>query len=304
VNQQAIKKQVNTYFKALTDVKIIMLAILLIFLLYEGAYDSIFKPKLAQLTTLNETSDTRTKELEQKVQGLEHLNQLESTLKDLQTTVIELPQGESPRVVAASESKKVADLANSPVVFTTAPSSPVEPQKESTGSEPNKDKPLNEETLEPEKNKETFNATGINKREVVSFSPKGDSVINILDAKAVAQFKDNGLTTINLLKFDYELKLKGSYAALVDFLNKVVMMKNLVSINHLVFELPKEEATVQPTNPLDKSKANKDESDNSVPVEMTLNFSVYIYDPATSQQSLQGQGQAGQSLPGIPPSMP
>ncbi|MBY0405697.1 MAG: hypothetical protein K2X66_17475, partial [Cyanobacteria bacterium] len=137
------------------------------------------------------------------------------------------------------------------------------------------------------------------KLELIEFTPKKESTTSVNNALNNVKTTGNapppppsgsGDQDINLYRFDYEIKLKGTYPALVNFINQVIQSNNLVVVDKITIQKPDPSKlppnASAPASPNPQTPSTQDPSSgisadgNTVILEMSLVLTLYFYDPA------------------------
>jgi hypothetical protein len=233
------KKLSQTYLKALLGSKVLMLLFLLGTIVYYGGYETIYKTNMVKLTALDKQLKEKNEDYTQRKEDVENLKRWEEELKEIKTVVIELEEEQSTRVEAVNQTRILTELIRG------------------VGRE--------YETL-PEPH-DTL--------ELISFKPTADTVVDIVSQTPLPK-ADAAPPPINMARFDFEVRVKGTYPALVDLINHLVLSQNLLVINKVLIKKGNPKDHLLEPDPLEKP-------DHPVLIEMFVYLSLYIYDPKLQQ---------------------
>lgn len=240
------KKWTNTYVKALLCARVLILLGILFSIVYFGGMETIYKTNMQKITGLDQDIKAKTDDYNKRKEEAENLKKWEEELKGIKTVIVQLQTGESSRVEAITQSEIIRRL-------------------------------INGEGREIAPLPEPHNAL-----ELMNFKPLGDSIIDISapDTPVVSggQPAPNGQppgtpapdnpNSIN--RYDFEMRVKGTYPALVDLVNQLSLAKNLVVIDKVIVTKSQKEKEREPDS--------TEKPDYPVPTEMTVYFSLFIHD--------------------------
>jgi Tfp pilus assembly protein PilO len=241
--------------RSLVNSKIIMLLVLIVSIIYMLGYDTAYVSSMKKISELTKVQDEKKKKVDEQKSEIERLKKWESELKGIETEIPELESDASARVAATTESKRITDLIAGVGRDTTEfPSLPAPHDKL--------------QLLDFKLTNET------------TISIAEDATITVGDAKpqAGADPKKKEDTKpmskpLVLSQFNYEMKIRGTYAALADFINQLVQSKKLVAIQKIqILKASSKEKTVDPDP--------ETEPNHPVELDMTLLFSLYFYEPS------------------------
>jgi Tfp pilus assembly protein PilO len=270
-----LKKLFGVGLKSLMNLQVGMMLLLVVSIIYFLGYDTAYVSSNKKLTELETKRKTLDDELQKKRQEAEKLKQWESELKGIETQIPKLKAGESARVLAITESKKVADLA------------------QGIGRDAEKFPPL------PEPHNK-LTVLGFNLVSEQKVQVGDDAVPKTLDNKTPAAAPppaagsggadaEAAAKPLLFSKFSYELRLKGTYPALADLLNQVGQSDQLISIEKVIMKQHLEGESSGsnasgPNSPGSRSggSANTDNPEtagDSVLLEMIMLFSLYFHEP-------------------------
>lgn len=251
-NMPPWRKYLNLGVQVLMDFKVFGLVMLNVLLIYMGVWDTVMRPNLEQMAGRDKALEEQKKALEEKQSLQKKYSQMEQQLKSLDTELIMVPEGNSAKVVSVTEAADILELArgnlrDSKVLPTLLP-----PHDQRS-----------EVSLTPTTNS-TFDL--LNPDSVPGSSPSGSAgsarsrersggPSPILPPGASGPDSDSsgpagkssgpadpsaekGSETLLVEKYDYDLKVSGTYAALMDVLNELVIRRKLVKINKVVIGRP------------------------------------------------------------------
>jgi Tfp pilus assembly protein PilO len=270
-----LKKLFGVGLKSLMNLQVGMMLLLVLSIIYFLGYDTAYVSSNKKLTELETKRKTMDEEFKKKQQEAEKLKQWESELKGIETEIPELKAGESARVIAITESKKIADLA------------------QGIGRDAEKFPPL----PEPHNKLTVLGFTLVSEQKV---QVGDDAVPKTLDNKAPAQAPSPAggdaaaaaaAKPLIFSKFSYELRLKGTYPAMADLLNQVGQSGQLISIEKVIMKqkVDGESAGANPAGPNPSSPpttgtanaSNVEKAGDEVLLEMIMLFSLYFHEPAS-----------------------
>lgn len=274
-----LKKLFGVGLKSLMNLQVGMMLLLVLSIIYFLGYDTAYVSSNKKLTELETKRKTLDEDFKKKQQEAEKLKQWESELKGIETEIPELKAGESARVTAITESKKIADLA------------------QGIGRDAEKFPPL----PEPHNKLTVLGFTLISEQKV---QVGDDAVPKTLDSKAPAEAAPPAgadataaaSKPLIFSKFSYELRLKGTYPAMADLLNQVGQSSQLISIEKVIMKqkLEGESSGANPSGSRqfgpNSSASQVNGSDtgtkaetagDEVLLEMIMLFSLYFHEPAS-----------------------
>lgn len=237
------KQTLKTVGQVLMDPKVLGCVIGIGLVIWQSN-ETFFVPANKTMELRQQALAEQQKLIQERKQSQGQFNVWQRELKGLSTTLIKLSPGDNAQVVALSKSSELVELANK------------------VGGNP--DDP---NALPPPHDK----LTG------VSITARGNSTVDIMPKQAEgaegsapdSRAGSGAPTSVKLEKFDYEMKMKGTYVALTHFINELVSRENLVVLNEIVMSKPLDEEEPDPL----------EFPDYPVPVEMTLKFSLLLFDP-------------------------
>lgn len=264
-----------------------LLASLFVLLMPVG-YDGIFKPGWEQVQSTNNALKAAEKKLEHKKAEMQQFDQWKQQLKGLEFGMAEVQAGQSPKVLAASQSSFLMDLAKGA----------------------NRDAALGPGLPEPH-----------SKREVLSLTSRSEQEYDILQPDAGKSGETGGgdkakqeaaagapLKNLKVWRFDYELKVRGTYPALADLINQLIYQKQTFKLNEVRIEVAPLANTTDnntalasgtpgavPTNSDSSTGAAPPDSPTTPPppavvmtqpLDMTLGFSLFYYDKKLQEASV------------------
>jgi hypothetical protein len=253
------KRGLSTAFKVIVDTKSLMLIALMGFTVYGIGWDTVFRPNLENMKNRDAAIDEQKKMLAEKGDQQKQYGVWEQQLKSLDTRMIAITPGDQPNLIAltvADELKKVANgEARDEAIL---PSLEPPHNQRSTIEFKLTAGPMAVDLLKPEGSAEAQAAQPP--------SPDKSSTGKPGEGGADAGTPE----TLPVDQFDYDVKVSGTYPALVDLLNELVIRKKLVKINKVVITKP---ATSTPEDEPDA----QDAPEHPVPLEMTISLSIFLY---------------------------
>jgi hypothetical protein len=238
--------------------------------IYGIGWDTIMRPNLDSLKGRDEALSEQRKSLEAKQSLQKQYGVWEQQLKNLDTTMVSVPDGNSAKVISVTEAAELQKLVEGKL-RDAAILPPLQPPHD--------------------------------KRENISLTPTGNASLDILKAEAGADsgaatpappaggppgepplpgsasagapagepgVSDNmgAATTMPVDQFDYELKVTGTYAALMDVLNELSIWKTLIKINKI---------TISKATTTEEQPDAKDYPDYPLKLDMVVSLSIFLY---------------------------
>jgi len=256
----------GTILKVLMNPRILVLIGALFFTIFSIGGDTVLGPNLTKIKAQDDMIKNSRQQVDQKQLERKRVVDLENELKNLTTQFIPVASGNSPTVVAVSESSEILKLAK--------------------GSSGTQEKKINEDGQE-EQTLPKPHAT----RENVSLTATSSETIDITKA---LESSNSGTPTLNqslpspgpgasssstpgtvasthsAYQFNYELKATGTYVALIDLINELTLRRHLVKFNKISI-VPS--ASAHQTLP-----DAKDDPDFPVKLDLNAVISIYLYD--------------------------
>jgi hypothetical protein len=253
------KRYSNTIVKVFSDLKNLSLLGLLVFIFYGIAWDTVLRPNLESLKARDEVIQKQKEVLEQRDNLQRQYDLLEKQLKDLRHDLIPIPAGGSGKVISVSESGEILKMTRGEM-------------REAFGLQalqPPHDH-LENASLTPSEEDKTVNLMALLSANS-SATPENPQA-----ASANAEMADS-VPNLPAEQYDYELKVTGTYAGLIDLLNQLVLHPKLVKINKVVI------TKVSGSKPEDEPDP-KEFPDYPVKLEMVVSLALFLYatDPTAS----------------------
>lgn len=274
-----LKRLVSNFFAIIFDFKILGLIVLNILLIYMGTWDTVLRPCLEQLEARTKGMEEQKKLLAER-EGLEkQYSTLEKQLKSMNTKLIPVPAGNSSKVVAVTEAADILELVkgNKRDETLLPPLLPPHNQRSDASLTFLSSAPM--DLLKPEG--ADANAGSVSASAELPSQPPSSPGASPANPEATGAGADGevssgaaapfqiGSTTLPVERFDYELKVTGTYPALVDVLNELVIRKKLIRINKVTISRPEKVEDPQP--------AAVDNPEFPVKLNMVANISMYLY---------------------------
>lgn len=246
------KRYINTTIKVFSDFKNLCLLGLLGFIFYGIAWDTVLRPNLENLKARDQVIQKQREILGQRDNLQKQYEALEKQLKGLTQDLIPVPAGGSGKVISVSESGELLEMTRGELRKT-----------------------LGLQILQPPHDH----------LESVSLTPTGDNqTLNLLtllntDNSAAGPAHpgmpipvENPDTTpvLSAEQYDYELKVSGTYVALIDLLNQLALHPKLVKINKVVI--------TKAVNGKPEDEPDPQEfPDYPVKLEMVVSLTLFLY---------------------------
>ncbi len=245
----SVKRNLNTAIKVMMDMKNLGLIVLMGFTLYGIGWDTILRPNLDKIKSSDDAIQQQKQALSEKQDSQRQYGVLEQQLKNLEVQMIPVPPGNSSKVVSVSESSELLKLARGEN-RNEALMPPLEPphdRRENVSLTPTANSSF--DLLQPEAPKDGAQPAA---------APEAEAGSGAAGALA---------TSLPVEQYDYELKATGTYPALVDLLNVLVIEKRLIKINKIV--ITRLNGEMMPDA--------RDEPNFPVKLQMVISLSMFLY---------------------------
>jgi hypothetical protein len=214
--------------------------------------------------------DEKKKSLESKKSLQKQYGVWEQQLKSLDTVLIPVPAGNSSKVISVTESAKLQKLAEGKLrdVTVLPPLQPPHDQRENVSLTPTSQSSLDllkldgiatEQSKNPAQGAPTGGAPASGG--APPSGPTGSGPSGEMESSGIA-------TSMPVDQYDYDLKVTGTYPALMDVLNELAIWKTLVKINKVTIT----KATVTEDQP-----DAKDYPDYPIKLDMVVSLSMFLY---------------------------
>lgn len=263
------KRQLNTILKVLIDFKVLGLVVLNGLVLYGIGWDTILRPSLESMKGRDAALNDQKKSLEAKGSLQKQYGVWEKQLRSLDITMIPVPAGNSTKVVSVTESAKLQKLVEGKLrdAAVLPPLQPPHDQRENISLTPTTTSSLDILKLDgaaaeqqpaktPSDSAPGAPTGGAPSATAPSSGPGGEAETG------------GGATSLPVDRYDYDLKVTGTYPALMDVLNELAIWKTLVKINKVTIT----KATVTEAQP-----DAKDYPDYPLKLEMVVSLSIFLY---------------------------
>lgn len=245
IQKAAWKKHLGNGIQVALDFKVLGLIALNIMLLYMGLWDTVMRPNLEQMQSRDKALEEQKKLLRDKEGLQKQYKGLEQQLKNLDTELITISAGNSSKVVSVTEAAEILELAKGNLrdVQILPPLLPPHDKRLNVSLTPTFNGTL--DLLKPDEAPTTAGSTpssppapqpAPNQMGVATApangqggngNPEDHSFINSVPVQV-------GSVALPVERYDYDLKLSGTYPALMDVLNELVIRKKLIRINKVV----------------------------------------------------------------------
>lgn len=251
----------QTSIKVLMDLKILGLVFLNISLLYAIGWDTIIRPSLDNLQRMDKSINEQSKVLTEKEKAQQQYSALAKQLKDLDNQLIPIYPGNSATVISVTEAAEILSLLKGKLRDNKLPYlQPPHNLRENVSLTPVGDIKFDILTLYPPASPVTPLPSGTPS----AAAPVTPTPVSTPPAAAP-------VLTLPVDQFTYDLKVSGTYSALVDVINELSIRKNLVKISKVTISKPTE-VQVQPDA--------KDYPDFPVKLDMLVTVSIFLYEAA------------------------
>lgn len=276
------KKYVRTGLRVLLDFKVMGLIVLNGMLIYMGAWDTVMRPSLEQMQGRDKALEEQKKSLQEK-QGLQkQYSTLEQQLKSLDTELMAVPEGNSAKVISVTEAAELLELAKGSLRNETVlpPLLPPHDKRENVSLafiasetvdllKPDESAGATANPSQPQPPATSGSVKGQGDAAPMPPMPEGKGV----PGAEAGQPQQVGSSTLPVERYNYELKVTGTYPALMDVLNELVIRKKLIRFNKVVI--------TRPATPETQPDA-KDAPDYPVKLDMVVSLSLFLYAPPGS----------------------
>jgi hypothetical protein len=247
------KRYSNIIVKVFSDFKNLSLLGLLGFILYGIAWDTVLRPNLENLKARDEVIQKQKEVLGQRDNLQKQYDVLERQLKGLTQDLIPVPAGSSGKVISVSESGELLKMTRGEM-------------REAFGLQalqPPHDR-LENASLTSTGDDKTVNLLSLLNADTAA-TPSANPQTAPSPAEA-----SNTAPVLAAEQYDYELKVTGTYAALIDLLNQLVLHPKLVKINKVVI-------TKAPGNKPEDEPDPKEFPDYPIKLEMVVSLALFLY---------------------------
>ncbi len=269
------KRHGNTVLKVLMDVKVLGLISLNGVVVY-GMWDTFFRPSLEGMKSRDTAIEEQRKALGDKESLQKQYGVWEQQLKSLDTNLIPIAAGNSAKVISVTESAELMDLAQGKLrdAQVLPPLQPPHDKRENISLTPTANSVL--DILNPDGPPSAGENAGAPAagNTLPTIAPPGTGGSSHPEGppaggKEGAQ-AGGAATTIPVEQYDYDLKATGTYPALMDLLNELVIRKKLIRINKVVISKSALVAAAQPDA--------KDYPDYPLKLDMVVSLSIFLYE--------------------------
>jgi hypothetical protein len=256
----------GTILKVLMNPRILVLIGVLFFTIFSIGGDTVLGPNLTKIKAQDDMIKNSRQQLDQKQLERKRVVDLESELKNLTTQLIPVASGNSPTVVAVSESSEILKIAKGSLRPEKKMSE--DGQEEQALPKPHDTRenvsltPTSSETIDITKALESSTAPSASIPSP-SPGPSPGGPNGSPPSGAVA-------TALNAYQFNYELKATGTYAALIDLINELALRRHLVKFSKITI--------VPSTNAHQAIPDATDDPDFPVKLDLDAVISIYLYD--------------------------
>lgn len=289
----AWKKYLSIGIQVLLDFKVLGLIVLNVLMVYMGVWDTVMRPNLEQMQGRDKALEEQKKALQEKEGLQKQYSMLEQQLKSLDTELIAIPQGNSAKVVSVTEAAEILELAKGNLRDMDILPLLLPPHdkrlKVSLLSTTNGTLDLLNPDADPNAAPGSAPTAPAQQPAAPGLMGGGtagpDAAPNMQGggapghnqpgmAAGITQPAQVGSASLPVERYDYDLKVTGTYPALMDVLNELVIRKKLVKINKIVISRPTE-VEAQPNA--------KENPEFPVQLEMVVSLSMLLYPDNASQ---------------------
>lgn len=278
------KRHGNTVLKVLMDIKVIGLIALNGVLIY-GMWDTFFRPSLEGMASRDKAIAEQKQALSEKENLQKQYGSWEQQLKSLDAKMIRISPGSSSKVISVTEAAELLEMAQGHQrdAAILPPLQPPHDQRTNISLVPVANGTI--DILNPDAAPGAA-STGNNA------TPQPSQLPTIMPPTPPEGAPPSGspppppgspgsptpesvaATSIMVEKFDYDLKVTGTYPALMDLLNELVIRKKLIKINKVVIS--------KSTTETDQPDA-KEYPDYPLKLDMVVTLSMFLYESGEPQ---------------------
>lgn len=254
------KRHANTVIKVLLDFKVFGLIALNGLVIYGIGWDTILRPNLESIKSRDNALAEQRKTLTEKENLQKQYGVWEQQLKDLDTKMIPVAEGNSAKVISVTESSELVQLAKGQLrdVMILPPLQPPHDQRDNVLLTPGNS--ISIDIMKPEGEAAAAPSAPPPPAEGAPPTPGGETG---------APSETGAVTSMPVDRFDYELKVTGTYPALLDVLNELTIRKKLVKINKVTISKSAAETEEQPDA--------KEFPDYPLKLDMVVSLSIFLY---------------------------
>jgi hypothetical protein len=253
------KRHANTLIKVVLDFKVFGLVLLNGLVIYGIGWDTILRPNLESIKSRDEALNEQKKNLSEKEDLQKQYGVWEQQLKDLDAQMIPVPDGNSAKVISVTESSELLSVAQGKEreLAILPPLQPPHDERLNVSLTPGASATL--DIMKPDGDTSGAQAaTPAVPPAGGAPQPPGGEVGGTVE-----------VTSLPVERFDYELKITGTYPALMDVLNELTIRKKLVKINKITITKSASEVEEQPDA--------KEYPEYPLKLDMVVSLSIFLY---------------------------
>jgi hypothetical protein len=257
------KRHGNMAIKILMNMKVLGLIALLAFTVFGIGWDTVLRPNLTVLQSREESINKVKSELSTKQEFRKRYLNLEQQLSNLTISLLPIPAGNSSTVIAVTESSEILKLAQG-----------------KTGNDASIKALPKPHNLRENVSLKPLNSSVVDLSQLINDPNKPASTTTTPPPTAGSQptstpgtGADASNSATSLERFDYELKVTGTYPALMDLLNALAIRKKMVKINQV---------DIIPSSTPQTVPDAKDYPDFPLKLDMTISLSLFLYNAAAT----------------------
>jgi hypothetical protein len=250
------KRHSNTVIKVLLDFKVFGLIALNGLVVYGIGWDTILKPNLENIKSRDNALNEQKKALSEKENLQKQYGVWEQQLKSLDTQMIPVPEGNSSKVISVTESSELTQLALGKLrdVLILPPLQPPHDERDKVDLVPGASATI-----------DIMKADGAPADAAAAPPPAEGGA----PAPPGGESGNGIATSMPVDRFDYDLKVTGTYPALLDVLNELTIRKKLVKINKVTISKSVTASEEQPDA--------KEYPDYPLKLDMVVSLSIFLY---------------------------
>ena len=255
------KRHLNTIMMVVVDIKVLGLIALSGLTIYGIGWDTVIRPSMEAMKSRDNAIKEENDTLQKKLQIQHEFGDLEQKLLNLDTHLIVLPPGTSAKIVSVTEASEITDIANGKIHSSSLPELPPPHNGRSQVSL----KPTDNGTLDimhPNGEQASTTANGPSPP-VTGGPPAGGN-----------QNTENPDKPVMVERYNYDLSVTGTYPALMDLVNQLVMRKKLIKINKITIN--------KSTSETDAPPDAQEEPDYPLKLDMVISLSVFLYEDSNA----------------------
>jgi len=245
------QRQANTLFKVLLDMKVLGLIVFMGFTCYGIGWDTVLRPNLEEWNRKDTAIADLKKTLDEKQALFNKYDSLEKDLQNLDTVMDAVPPTDQPNLVALGVSESLLKTLHGELrdQLKIPPLPPPHNIRKDAGIS----------AVSTPSEVDLLNPTG-----ATAAAPQANQTGSRPGGEEQAMS-----ASLPVQRYDFDLKVSGTYPALLDVLNELTLRKHLVRLNKITI--------TKPVDPNEPDARDPGANDYPLMLDMTVNLSVYLY---------------------------